>query len=146
MRTKKTGGTLNPEAVKSLKLAKQHFLTANREDILALNDIIEFIKHVVEGYNDVPAAASLVSLLTMMQLILNVIIKKIIDPLRMGEMPADAGEIVYMINGMVDDELSKLEKGDPSDPRIQVLWGIKEILSGKKRYKSGKKVKRIKVE
>ncbi len=139
-------GHFNPDALQSLKSAKQHFLTANREDILALNDVIEFLKQVIEGYDDVPAITALSSLLAMMQLILNVVIKKIVDPLRIGEIPADAGEIVYMINTLVDEELKKLGKEDPSDPRLQILWSLKEILAGKKRQKTVRKVRRITVE
>ena len=139
-------GHFNPDALQSLNSAKQHFLTANREDILALNDVIEFIKQVIEGYDDVPAITALSSLLAMMQMILNVVIKKIVDPLRVGETPADAGEIVYMINTMVDEELKKLGKENPADPRLQILWSLKEIVTGKKRQKTAKKVRRITVE
>jgi hypothetical protein len=146
MKKKDRKGNLNPDAIKSLSSAKQHFLTANREDILALNDVIDFVKQLIEGYDEVPAVTSLTSLLTMLQLLLEVIIKRIIDPLRIGEMPADAGEIVFTINSMVDKELTKLGKDDPADPRLQILWSIKEILAGKKRQKKAKKVKRITVE
>jgi hypothetical protein len=121
-------------------------LTANREDILALNDVIEFVKQIIEGYENMPTAKALSSLLTTLQLILNVAIKRIIDPLRIGEMPADAGEIIYTINNMIDEELTKLGKEDSTDPRLQVLWSIKEILTGKKKQKTIKKLKRITVE
>ncbi len=146
MKNKGTKGKLNPAALQSLRSAKQHFLTANREDILALDDVIEFVKQIIEGYENMPTAKALSSLLTTMQLILNVVIKRIIDPLRIGEMPADAGEIIYMINNMVDEELTKLGKEDSTDPRMQVLWSIKEILTGKKKQKTIKKLKRITVE
>lgn len=136
----------NHDAVRSLNSAKQHLLTANREDILALNDVIEFVKKIIEGYDDLPSVTALSSLLTTMQVILEVIIKKVIDPLRSGDMPADAGEIIYMVNTMVDEELAKLRDSDPSDPRLQILWSIKEILSGKKKQKTAKKVKRITIE
>lgn len=143
---KNRGRLISPEAVKTLESAKQHFLTAKREDILALNELIEFIKQVIEEYDNSPAVSSLSSLLTMIQLILDVIINKFLDPLRIGGMPADAGEILFSINKMVDEELSKLEKSDPSDPRLQVLWSIKEALSGKRKQKTKKKVRRINIE
>ncbi len=146
MKNKAAKDNLNRAALQSLRSAEQHFLTANREDILALNDVIEFVKQIIEGYENVYAAKALSSLLTTMQMILNVAIKRIIDPLRVGEMPADAGEIIYMINNLVEEELKKIEKEDSTDPRLQVLWSIKEILGGKKKQKTIKKLKRIKVE
>lgn len=136
----------NQDALRSLNSAKQHFLTANREDILALNDVIEFVKQMIEGYGDIPSVTALSSLLTTMQVILEVIIKKVIEPLRTGDLPADPGEIISLVSTMVDDELSKLRDTDPSDPRLQILWSIKEILVGKKKRKTAKKVRRITVE
>ncbi len=146
MKSKNSKRKLNTDAIKTLDAAKQHFLTANREEILALDAVIEFVKQIMEAYDDVPAAASLSSLLTIMQLILNTVINKVIDPLRMGKMPADAGEILYMVNSMIDEELAKLEKVNPSDPRLQVLWDLKEIAIGKKKQKVAKKIKRITIK
>ncbi|MCL4558040.1 MAG: hypothetical protein M1491_05330 [Deltaproteobacteria bacterium] len=146
MKNKSTNKELSSGAVKSLESAKYHFLTANRENVLALNELLEFIKQTIEGHDDSPAVSSLSSLLTLMQMMLNVIINKLIEPLRAGEAPADAGEILFLINSMIDEELSKLDKSDPSDPRLQILWAIKEIASGKRKQRANKRIKRITIE
>ncbi len=146
MKSTSTNKGLSSGAARSLESAKYHFLTANRENVLALNELLEFIKQVIEGPDDSPAASSLSSLLTVMQMMLNVIITRLIEPLRSGGTPADASEILYLINGIVDDELAKLDRNDSSDPRVQLLWAIKEVASGKRKQHKGKRIKRITIE
>jgi hypothetical protein len=146
MKSKTTPKGYKQDILKLLNSAEQHFLSARREDILAINDVIEFLRLTLEGYDSKTGIAALSSLLTTIQLISNIVIKNVIDPLRVGEVPADTGEIVYMIKNFVDEEIAKFDEADPSDPRLQILWSIKEMLSSKKKQNTKKKIRKITIE
>lgn len=147
MKNKTKSKNLSEDTLKLLNSAEQHFLTARREDILALNDIIEFLQQTIEKYDNKTGMAPLSSLLTILQLFTNLMIKNVIDPLRIGEIPVDSNEIIYMINSFVDHEIERIKKIDPRDSRIQMLWSIKEILKGRNRQdQKKKKIRRIVIE
>ncbi|MGB9735663.1 MAG: hypothetical protein ACP5JP_04280 [bacterium] len=147
MKRKNKSKSLNQDTLKLLNSAEQHFLTARREDLLAISDIMEFLRQTIEKYDNNTGIATLSSLLTTLQLLTNLTIKNIIDPLRMGEIPVDSNEVIYMVNNFIDQEVARIEKIDPQDPRIQVLWSIKEMLKGKRKQEQKKKnVKRVIIE
>ncbi len=148
MKKKQNITKLNPEAIKALEASKQHFLTANREDILALISLVDFIRETISNYDNGEATALLVSILNLFQLLLNVIIGKVIDPLRLGNMPADAGEILYLINSMIDEEMERLKKQgiEQMDPRWQMLESLRSILKGERKKQKSKKIKKIIIE